>query len=151
MSKKRFNIDGLISGFHVGERIVDYKFLEEQIKKYRSPENFIIEITDDGHSLTYKECCNLLNNYAQSNESLQKRYKKQEHLINDLKDEMKCQRKNVEKIFKEYELLQEECLNVVNIIEDARREIFEGQLYAGYDMLENAIDKLQKIAYKEVY
>lgn len=151
MIKQRFNIDGKISGFHVGERIVDYEFLEEQIKKYRSPENFIIEITDDGHSLTYKECCNLLNNYAESNESLQKRCKKKEHLINGLKDGMRCQRKNMEKIFREYELLQEECLDVVNIIEDARREIFEGQSYAGYDMLKNAIDKLQKIAYKEVY
>lgn len=151
MSKQRFNIGGQISGFHVGERIVDYDFLEEQIKKYRSPENFIIEITDNGHSLTYKECCDLLNNYAKSNESLQKRYKKQEHLIYNLKSEMKCQRKNMEKIFKEYDLLQEECLDVVNIIENARREIFEGQSYAGYDILDDAIDKLQKIAYKGVY
>ena len=85
-----------------------------------------------------------VNKMSKENEQLRKSVRRQQ------KSNDECS-KYIEQVVKEYELLQEECLDIVNIITDARIEIFESQSYKGYDILGDAIYKLQKIAYKEIY
>ena len=68
----------------------------------------------------------------------------------DGRDDLLKLAENVDELQEEYELLQEECLGIVNIITDARIYIFEGRPDKSYDTLGDAIDKLQKMAYKEI-
>ena len=63
---ERFKVDKFIEGCPVGYQIID-SYVEELVKEGKTVEDVTVDITDNGMSMTMRECCDILNSLYEEN------------------------------------------------------------------------------------
>lgn len=75
MTEKEYTIHKMIEGYNVASDCINH-YVKELIERNEFVEDVTVEILHNGSSMTYKECCELLNQLTEENKYLREKMDK---------------------------------------------------------------------------